>query len=89
LTVEIDRTPPPLELASPRAGVSVASGTVRVAGTAEPGAVVEVNGEPAAVAADGTFSMELAIPRGLTNVVVRAMDAAGNARTVARTVLRE
>lgn len=88
-TVEIDRAPPPLVVVSPRAGSTVSGGTVRVSGTSEPGASVQVNGEPAAVAADGSFSAELAVPRGLTNVVVHATDAAGNERTVARTVLRE
>jgi hypothetical protein len=88
-TVTLDLAPPALSIVSPTSGATVSGGTVRVAGTTEPGAQVEINGDRAAVAADGSFNAEIAIPRGLTNVVVRATDAAGNERTAARAVLRE
>jgi hypothetical protein len=50
-----------------------------VFGKTDPGAVVTVNGEPADVAADGSFKKTVTINReGSATLVVKAVDAAGN-----------
>ncbi|HKZ48398.1 MAG TPA: S8 family serine peptidase [Thermoplasmata archaeon] len=65
---------------------SVTAGTVTVAGTAEPGATVLVNGFPVTPAANGGFSKDLDLAPGLNQVEVRVLDAAGN-ENVARSSL--
>ncbi len=84
--VTIDRSPPALRLASPSPGASV-RGVVNVAGVAEPGAVVEIDGRPAEVDADGRFAARVPLPRGLANLVVRATDPAGNASVLTRALV--
>jgi hypothetical protein len=78
-TVEVDTTPPDLELTSPD-GAIVAGEPLTVAGTTEPGATVEVAGESTTAGEDGTFEVELAsAPEGDLELV--AIDAAGNRTT--------
>lgn len=89
LEVRIDRIPPELTLDSPSPGVDVSTPTVRVAGRTEPGASVDVNGEPVHVGADGRFAVDEPVAKGLSNVVVRARDPAGNEHAVSRAVVRE
>ncbi|MCA9609530.1 MAG: hypothetical protein KC619_28220, partial [Myxococcales bacterium] len=88
LVVELDRTPPPLQLSSPAAGEEVAEPTVWVRGTTEAGARVTIDGHAVHVSPDGSFARREAVPRGLTNVVVRVSDDLGNARSVSRAVVR-
>ncbi len=54
-----------------------AAPTVRVGGTAEVGAEVAVNGQ-LATRTGAAFTFDLTLPRGLTNLTVVAVDAAGN-----------
>lgn len=89
VTVVVDQTPPRLEIASPPIGATVRGSTVRVSGITEPGATVEVNGRAVSVGADGSFSTNLAIRQGISNIVVRAVDDFGNARATSRTLVRE
>ena len=89
LHVELDRTAPALEVSAPRHGATVRTESLVIRGSTEPGAGVTVDGTPVTVTADGAFTHRLAIPRGLANVVVRATDDLGNARTVSRGVVRE
>jgi len=89
LTVALDRRPPALRLLRPRPGLAVRGRAVRVAGQTEPGARVEVNGNPVDVAHDGTFWADQPVPTGLTNIVVRSRDPLGNQRVATRSVLRE
>ena len=48
-------------------------------GKTDPGTVVTINGEPADVAADGSFKKTVTVNReGSATLVVKAVDAAGN-----------
>ena len=77
---EGDKTPPPLDLADAKTYGSI---TI-VGGKSEPGSVVEINGEPVNVAADGSFTKAIQLTReGWSFVEIKASDVAGNA-TVAR-----
>lgn len=89
LTVVVDQSPPRLKLASPPIGATVKGSMVRVSGGTEPGATVEVNGQEVTVGTDGRFSKNLALRKGISNIVVRAVDDLGNARATSRTVVRE
>jgi len=89
LIVDLDRTPPRLSLDSPAPGTSVSGGAVRVAGRTEAGAKLSVQGLEIDAGPDGSFSAMIPVPRGLTNVVVSAVDDLGNSRVVSRAVLRE
>lgn len=72
----VDATPPEIEITAPD-GAVVAGEPVTVAGTTEPGATVEVQGESTTAGEDGTWEVELAsAPDGTLNVV--AIDEAGN-----------
>jgi hypothetical protein len=75
-SVEVDTTPPDLELTSPD-GAVIAGEPLTVAGTTEPGATVEVGGASTTAGEDGSFEVELdAAPEGDLELV--AIDAAGN-----------
>jgi len=89
VVVEVDRTPPALSVTSPAPGTTTTSASVNVAGRTDPGTTVEVDGRPVPVAADGRFGATVAVPGGLTNVVVIATDDLGNRQAISRTVLRE
>ncbi len=70
-----DREPPKLELAEIKAYGSI----FIVGGRTEPGSVVEINGEPVQVAADGTFTKPIQITKeGWSFIEVRARDSGGN-----------
>ncbi|MFP3940786.1 MAG: FecR domain-containing protein [Thermoanaerobaculia bacterium] len=72
---EADREPPPLELEQIESYGSI----FIVGGRTEPGAAVEINGEPVQVAADGSFTKTIQITKeGWSFVEVRARDAEGN-----------
>ncbi len=88
VTVLIDWTPPRLVLTAPRPG-QVVSSPMRIAGVTDPGATVDIDGSPTAIAEDGTFAVRKSIDPGLANVVVRATDDLGNARIVSRSVLSQ
>lgn len=85
VAVTVDRTAPAAaSVTAPAAGGWVATGTVAVAGSAEPGATVRVTADTGAVvdaiaAADGSFQATLSLADGARTVVVRVTDAAGNA----------
>ena len=72
---EHDATPPRLDLE----GVKSYGSMFIVAGKSEPGAKVEVNGEPVTVAADGTFKKTVQINKeGWSFIEIRARDGWGN-----------
>ncbi|MEM7482960.1 MAG: FecR domain-containing protein [Acidobacteriota bacterium] len=72
---EDDEIPPPLELEEASAYGSI----VLVTGRTEPGALVEVDGEPILVAADGSFTKTIQLANeGWSFIQVRARDAWGN-----------
>jgi glucodextranase-like protein len=77
---------PRIAIGNPADGSTVASPALTVAGSAsDPGgsiASVKVNGEPAAVAPDGTFSKALTLSEGENTISAVARDGAGNESTV-------
>ncbi len=82
-------TPPPLAVDRPRDGeiLSVPRADVRGATIAE--ATVSVNGRDAPVAPDGTFGIELDVPRGTSAVTITAKRRRGSETTVVRRVTYE
>jgi len=81
-----DTEPPVLDLEEVKAYGSI----FIVAGTTEPGAFLEINGEPVQVGADGTFNKPIQITQeGWNSVEVRARDASGNETVEAARVFVE
>ena len=82
-------TVPELIVNGPERGTFVDGGTVVVSGRVrDDGAVrVTVNGVAATVSADGAFTAELAVPRGLTIVETHAIDTTGHDVRDVRAVL--
>ncbi len=85
-TLNLDITPPILTLTSPPDGLLTRQSSVSVRGVTEPGARLTINGDVAAVAEDGGFSLELSLVSGANQITVAAEDEAGNRATVIRTV---
>lgn len=74
-----DRVPPELELAEIKAYGDI----FIVGGRAEPGSVVEINGEPVQVNPDGSFTKTIQVTKeGWSFIEVRARDADGNETAV-------
>lgn len=70
-----DGEPPPLELEEIKSYGSL----FIVAGSTEPGASIEINGEPVRAGADGSFKKTIQITKeGWSFIEVRVRDAAGN-----------
>lgn len=87
--VYLDRAAPELTLETPTDGEKRNRPDLTVRGRAADNlalATVTVNGQPATVAGDGTFSARVLLDEGINEVVVTATDRAGNATTVVRTV---
>lgn len=87
VVVDQDTVAPALTLLSPRQGQAL-TGPVRIAGRTEAGARVTVDGRSVAVGDDGSFATRHDVRRGLSNIVVSAVDDLGNRRVVSRSVLR-
>jgi len=87
--VSVDQRAPTLEVRSPAPGRGVRDPQLLVEGTTEPGASLDLDGDPIAVAADGSFHTTRSVRRGLTQLIFRVHDDVGNVRVVARTVVRE
>lgn len=77
---------PSLVVTAPTDGAPLAVPHVHVTGLTEPGATVSVNGNAAAVAADGTFAIDLTVANGTTLLAITAADADGNSATQWRSV---
>lgn len=85
LILTVDMTPPVLNVTSPRDGL-VTNEDVVVSGTTEPGATLDINGMPAQVGADGTFSMPFSLVEGSNLIEIETMDTAFNKKSVVLTV---
>ncbi len=86
-----DTQPPVLTLTAPTDGATVTTETVDVHGTATDATTavtVTVNGNPATVGSDGSFSATVALAVGPNTITAVATDAAGNSTTVTRSVTR-
>jgi hypothetical protein len=85
-----DTQPPSLHVLTPDRGTLSAGSQVTVTGTAtddQPGLTVTVNGTPAAVGADGSFSATITVGSGVDVLETHATDAAGNDARDVRAVL--
>jgi hypothetical protein len=73
-----DTTPPNLTVTAPANGATVATATVHVQGTTDPGVTVTVNGASAFVAANGSFGIDVALVNGTNPIAVVAVGPYGN-----------
>ena len=81
-TVVLDRTPPALAVTTPLKDASVDGPNVSVAGKAEAGTTVTVDGRTIALAQDGSFADTFTATPGAITISVTARDRAGNETTV-------
>jgi parallel beta-helix repeat protein len=85
LSVTLDTAPPYLQLLTPADGSMTNLGSLVVSGVTEPGAAIAVNGA-AAQNNNGMISHAVRLVSGPNLITVRAVDAAGNAAQLNRTV---
>lgn len=85
--VSKDNTAPALTVDQPKSPTNAKS--VKITGKAEPGSTVTVNGKPATVAADGSYSIEIQLADGQNVVTVVCKDAAGNTTNQTVTVVAD
>ena len=80
ITVSFDTVPPPLTVSRPVMFQQISKLPIVVEGKTEAGVSVSVNGSPATVSEDGsfTFSLQTLQEGTLTNIEVIATDTAGN-----------
>jgi len=86
LHVVVDTRPPFLQVTSPAPGHITNIASLTVSGATEPGAVVTVNGQPAANS-NGSVGLTLKLLPGDNILVIKAVDPAGNAAFANRTVV--
>lgn len=87
IKVEADWQAPVVALSAPAENLLTNASKVRVAGTVDKTqALLTVQGNAVSVAADGSFSTELALSDGTHTIEVVAKDAAGNQSTLTRKV---
>jgi len=79
--VTFDRTPPPLEIKTPRDRSTVRADSVLVRGTTEYCATVMINGKPARPDASGNFKRQVPLRMGHNSIDIVATDPAGNPTT--------
>jgi len=75
---DVDDAPPVLTILSPPEMFVAPAPSVEIKGRTDRDARVRVNGQKAAVAADGSFSYPLALKEGVNLVTIEAIDVAGN-----------
>lgn len=81
------RRAPALTLSSPQSDFETKSSHLLVAGKAEAGAEVAINGEPVATDAAGAFQENLSLAPGANRITVQAKNKFGQETVVARSVL--
>ncbi|MCK5252795.1 MAG: hypothetical protein KAQ96_07585, partial [Thermoplasmata archaeon] len=81
----LDTVAPMLSISSPDEGEWTSDETVMVKGTTEPGARLDVNGEPVDVST-GSFSFPFTLEESDVLIVVTAVDPAGNVAILTRSV---
>ena len=79
--------PPTLALSAPAEGLMLDAPIVLVKGQTATDVTVEVNGRSAIVQPDGTFEMNLDVPRGTTAIEVIAKKRHGRESTITRHIL--
>jgi hypothetical protein len=76
--VQTDVTPPYLSIGGPEEGAILRETPIRLQGESEPGATLELNGEPVPIDPDGLFDLPYRPSPGLNTVSIQARDAAEN-----------
>ncbi|MBI3995406.1 MAG: hypothetical protein HY349_05460 [Nitrospirae bacterium] len=89
IKVTRDLDAPRLVLLSPSSKGTIKADRILVRGRSETGARVFVNGKPAAVEPDGSFSQKAALKEGVNVIVVEAVDPAGNTAYQTRIINRK
>ncbi|MEM4729533.1 MAG: right-handed parallel beta-helix repeat-containing protein [Thermoplasmata archaeon] len=85
-----DLLQPPLTIDHPPLGLTLTNQTtIWLNGSTEPGALVTLNDKPIPVDSRGFFSVLVELVEGENVLIVVATDAAGNARSLQRTVQRD
>ncbi len=77
---------PSLRVNLPPRGVRIAQSRLEIAGVAEPGARLEINGEAVALEPDGSFLASLDLPPGRSTVVLEVKDGRGRTGRIEREV---
>ena len=89
-TFTVDTVPPVLNVTSPDDGLITNKSTVVVAGTTNDSTsspvTLTVNGNTVSVGSDGSFSTTVTLSEGENTITIEAVDKAGKASTVTRTV---
>ncbi len=84
--VVLDLDPPVVDLEYPPDSEVVRAPTIKVLGTTEPGASVEIDGQSVAVAPNGYFEKLTLLQGGWNTLKVVATDSAGNTTVVTRNI---
>lgn len=86
--VEVDTTPPRLQLANFAGDVTTREPNLSIEGTTDPNTTVWISGDPRPVTVDarGVFRLTRLLDEGLNPLDIRAVDAAGNEALLSRLV---
>ena len=79
--------PPELSVSRPQEGIEVLANKVKVEGKTDPEATVKINNQPILVNEDGTFSAEIQIYEGTTEIIVKAISRTGKETTIRRKIV--
>ncbi len=82
--VQTDVTPPYISIGEPAEGAILRQSPLKVRGESEPGASLELDGQPLEVGPDGSFETEYQPKPGVNKLTVKATDSAGNTTERAR-----
>ena len=89
VTLNIDKTPPSINIISPSNNATVASSSASVAGTVTDNlsgvAIVTCNGSPGTVQS-GAFTCSVALAPGMNTITVQAVDVAGNVASTSESI---
>jgi parallel beta-helix repeat protein len=90
VTVEVDTVAPELKLRSPADGALTNLTSIELAGKTDAASALNVNGKAVPLAADGSFSVAMALEHDGANLItVVSKDRAGNAACSSVTVFRD
>lgn len=78
--------PPGLSVSYPLDGTQVTTSKVKVQGKTDPEATIKVNNQPVLVDEDGTFSVEIQIYQGTTEIVIKSASRTGKETIIRRTI---
>ncbi len=76
--VQTDTTPPYISIGEPAEGGILRQSPIKLRGQSEPGAKLELDGQPLQVAPDGSFETDYQPQPGANQLTIKATDAAGN-----------